>query len=63
MFYHSFDQILDKVRENPVKRKVAVAGAIMAGVIMGAKAPVVVTSCGSTEQEKFLSLALASLIV
>jgi phosphate butyryltransferase len=27
MVYHSFDQILDKVRENPVKRKVAVAGA------------------------------------
>ena len=39
------------------------AGALMAGVIMGAKVPVVVTSRGSTEQEKFLSLALASLIV
>lgn len=39
------------------------AGALMAGVIAGAKIPVVVTSRGSTAQEKFLSLALSSLIV
>lgn len=39
------------------------AGAMMAGVIMGAKVPVVVTSRGSTAMEKLLSLALASLIV
>jgi phosphate butyryltransferase len=37
-------------------------GALMAGVVMGAKVPVVVTSRGSTSTEKFLSLALASLI-
>lgn len=39
------------------------AGALMAGVVLGAKIPVVVTSRGSTAQEKFLSLALASLMV
>lgn len=39
------------------------AGAQMAGVVMGAKVPVVVTSRGSTSAEKFFSLALASLIV
>jgi len=39
------------------------AGATMAGVVMGAKVPVVVTSRGSTALEKLLSLALASLIV
>lgn len=38
------------------------AGAKMAGVIMGAKVPVVLTSRGSTAEEKFLSLALASLV-
>lgn len=38
-------------------------GARMAGVVMGAKVPVVVTSRGSTSAEKFYSLALASLIV
>jgi len=38
------------------------AGATMAGVVMGAKVPVVLTSRGSTAEEKFLSLALASLI-
>ena len=38
-------------------------GARMAGVVMGAKVPVVVTSRGSTSSEKFVSLALASLIV
>jgi len=39
------------------------AGATMAGVVMGAKVPVVVTSRSSTALEKLLSLALASLIV
>lgn len=39
------------------------AGALMAGVVMGARVPVVVTSRGSTSTEKFFSLALASLIV
>jgi len=39
------------------------AGSTMAGVVMGAKVPVVVTSRSSTALEKFLSLALASLIV
>jgi phosphate butyryltransferase len=38
-------------------------GARMAGVVMGARIPVVVTSRGSTAAEKFYSLALASLIV
>lgn len=38
-------------------------GTLMAGVVMGAKVPVVVTSRGSTSTEKFYSLALASLIV
>ena len=39
------------------------AGALMAGVILGAKVPVAVTSRSSSVQEKLLSLALASLIV
>jgi phosphate butyryltransferase len=39
------------------------AGARMAGIVTGAKIPVAVSSRGSTVQEKFLSLALASLIV
>jgi len=39
------------------------AGAMMAGVITGAKVPVVVTSRGSAAKEKLLSLALASLIM
>ncbi len=39
------------------------AGAMMAGVVMGAKVPIVVTSRSSTAMEKLLSLALASLIV
>ena len=38
------------------------AGARMAGVIMGARVPVVVTSRSSSAGEKFLSLALASLM-
>lgn len=38
------------------------AGAKMAGVIMGAKIPIVLTSRGSTAEEKLVSLALASLI-
>ncbi|HML38410.1 MAG TPA: phosphate acyltransferase, partial [Bacillota bacterium] len=55
MFYHSFDQILNKVRENPVKRKVAVAGAadrhvldaVMEARRMGIAAPVLV---GDTDE-------------
>lgn len=39
------------------------AGGKMAGLIVGAKIPVVVTSRGSSSEEKFLSLALASLVV
>lgn len=39
------------------------AGGKMAGIIVGAKVPVVVTSRGSSSEEKFLSLALASLVV
>lgn len=38
------------------------AGAMMAGVVLGAKVPVAVVSRGSTAAEKFFSLALASLI-
>lgn len=37
-------------------------GAPMAGVVLGAKAPVVMTSRGSSAQEKFYSIAMASLI-
>ena len=39
------------------------AGGKMAGLIVGAKVPVVLTSRGSSSEEKFLSLALASLVV
>ncbi|MDD3169080.1 MAG: phosphate acyltransferase [Eubacteriales bacterium] len=45
------------------KSLIVTAGARMAGVVMGAKVPVVVTSRGSTATEKLLSLAMASLIV
>ena len=38
------------------------SGATMAGVIAGARIPIVVTSRGSTAEEKFLSLALAAVI-
>jgi phosphate butyryltransferase len=37
-------------------------GAQMAGIVVGAKAPVVLTSRGSSAMEKFYSIALASLI-
>lgn len=37
------------------------AGATMAGIIVGAKVPIVLTSRGSTAEEKFLSIALATL--
>ncbi len=39
---------------------VELSGAVMAGLILGAKVPVVVTSRGSTMEEKYLSLALAA---
>lgn len=38
------------------------AGASMAGIIVGAKAPIVLTSRGSTAEEKYLSIALAALV-
>lgn len=38
------------------------AGAAMAGIVIGAAAPIVLTSRGSTAQEKFYSIALASLV-
>ncbi|NLJ34103.1 MAG: bifunctional enoyl-CoA hydratase/phosphate acetyltransferase [Firmicutes bacterium] len=39
---------------------IEMAGAKMAGLILGAKAPIVVTSRGSSREEKYLSLALAA---
>ena len=39
------------------------ANAKMAGIIVGAKAPIVLTSRGSSAEEKFLSLALAALSI
>ena len=36
------------------------AGARMAGLVVGAKAPIVLTSRGSTSEEKYLSLVLAA---
>jgi phosphate butyryltransferase len=38
------------------------AGAKMAGIVVGAKVPVVLTSRGSSAEEKFFSLALSALI-
>ena len=37
------------------------AGGKMAGIVVGAKVPIVLTSRGSSAEEKFLSLALAAL--
>lgn len=37
-------------------------GATMAGIVAGARIPIVITSRGSTSEEKFLSLALASVM-
>jgi len=42
------------------KAFVEMAGARMAGLIMGAKVPIVVTSRGSSAEEKYLSLVLAA---
>ena len=42
------------------KSWVVTAGALMAGVIMGAKVPVVLTSRGATPDEKYYSIALAA---
>ena len=42
------------------KSWVITAGALMAGVIMGAKVPVVLTSRGATPDEKYYSIALAA---
>ena len=43
------------------KSLVEMAGAKMAGIILGAKAPIIVTSRGSSAEEKYLSIALATL--
>ncbi len=42
---------------------VEMSGATMAGLILGAKVPIVVTSRGASMEEKYLSLALAGAIV
>lgn len=44
------------------KAMVICGGTKMAGVVVGAKVPVVLTSRGASTEEKFVSLALASLI-
>lgn len=44
------------------KAMILCGGTKMAGVVVGAKVPVVLTSRGASEEEKFVSLALASLI-
>lgn len=44
------------------KAMIICGGTKMAGVVVGAKIPVVLTSRGTSEEEKFVSLALASLI-
>lgn len=44
------------------KAMIICGGTKMAGVVVGAKVPVVLTSRGASEEEKFVSLALASLI-
>lgn len=36
-------------------------GAVMAGIVVGAKCPIVLPSRGATDQEKYLSIALAAL--
>lgn len=36
-------------------------GAVMAGIVVGAKCPIVLSSRGATDQEKYLSIALAAL--
>ncbi|MEG1661787.1 MAG: phosphate acyltransferase, partial [Clostridiales bacterium] len=38
------------------------AGSVMAGMIMGAKVPIILTSRGAPAEEKFLSIAIASLV-
>jgi len=44
------------------KAMIVCGGTKMAGVVVGAKAPVVLSSRGASTEEKFVSLALASLI-
>ncbi len=44
------------------KSWIVTAGADMGGVIMGAKAPIVLTSRGSSAEEKFYSIAVAALM-
>ncbi|HAL74968.1 MAG TPA: hypothetical protein DCM45_07790, partial [Clostridiales bacterium] len=38
------------------------AGAKMAGIIVGAQIPIVLTSRGASSEEKYLSLALAAMV-
>ncbi len=40
---------------------IVTAGAVMGGIIVGAKAPIVMTSRGSSAEEKYFSIALAAL--
>lgn len=40
---------------------IVTAGAVMGGIIVGAKAPIVMTSRGSSAEEKYYSIALAAL--
>ena len=44
------------------KAMIVCGGTKMAGVVVGAKVPVVLSSRGASTEEKFVSLALASLI-
>ena len=44
------------------KMLICTAGAKMAGIIVGAKCPIVLTSRGSSEEEKYLSMLLAAVI-
>ena len=43
------------------KALIEAEGAIMAGLVLGAKAPIVLTSRGASTEEKYLSIALAAL--
>ena len=44
------------------KAMIICGGTKMAGVIVGAKVPVVLSSRGASAEEKFVSMALASLL-
>ena len=55
-------ELKDFWREHPSAALAFSGGARMAGVIVGAKAPIVVTSRGSGAEEKYLSLLLACMM-